>query len=198
MRGKPDSPNAGKWYCPGFKGGCWSKFELDDPSVTPPGKVENPDPYGLAETLIQIASKRSFVAAIRRATGTSGLFSQDDDSPSVQQQAADSGGTSSSETTVEPESIGIKVEVGAKSENATQLQHDRLMKVAKEKKLNGAKIADLLLRLFEMEVEPTGAAAGAAVKTLTGKQMGQLIQTVETGELPDAPDPVALATAPNQ
>jgi hypothetical protein len=196
-RGKPGGNMAGMWFCPGFEGGCWAKVPIE--SMPPMGKVENTEPYGLAETLIQMAAKRSFVAATRRATGTSGLFTQDEDSPSVQQQSSDSGeGQSGDSVTVEPESIGIKVEVGAKSEAATQVQHDRLMKVAKEKGLNGAKIADLLLRLFEMEVEPTGQAAGAAVQTLNGKQMGQLIMAVETGTLPDEPDPVALATAPNQ
>lgn len=188
-KGKPGGNMAGMWFCNGARGGCWSKYPLD--TIPAPGKVENTEPYGLAETLIQMAGKRSFVAGIRRATGTSGLFSQDDDSPSVRQQSSDSdpyGSDSSDPVTVEPEQVGIKVEVGAKSEAATQVQHDRLMKVAKDKGLNGAKISDLLARLFQMEVEPTGAAAGAAVQTLTGVQIGQLIMTIETGEVPPVVD----------
>ena len=37
-----------------------------------------------------------------------------------------------------------------------------------------------------MEVEPTGAAATAAVKTLNGRQMGDLLQLVEFGEIPES------------
>lgn len=195
MKGKPDSAMAGKYYCPGFKGGCWAKYELSQ--VKPPAKVENNEPYGLAETLIQIAGKRSFVASIRRATGTSGLFSQDDDSPSVQQQAAAS--DTSDAPTVEAAPIGIQVSVGAKTTEATQLQHTELKRLAMEKGLNGAKIADLLARLFSMDVEPTGKAASDAVKTLNAEQMGALLRCISTGELleetaeADAADALARA-----
>lgn len=182
MKGKPDSAMSGKYYCPGFRGGCWAKYEMSQ--VKPPSKVENNEPYGLAETLIQIAGKRSFVASIRRATGTSGLFSQDDDSPSVQQQAAAS--ETSEAPTVEAAPIGIQVAVGAKTTEATLLQHTELKKLAMEKGLNGAKIADILNRLFGMDVEPTGKAASDAAKTLNAEQMGQLLQTITTGEVPEA------------
>lgn len=195
VRGKKDGPLQGKWWCPSREGGCNNKVE---PNATDPdgnllvqtAKVENDEPYGLAETLIQIAAKRSFVAAIRRATGTSGLFSQDDDSPSVQQQSKDSGAPDpdAQEPTISAPPVGIAVSVGAKSTEATQLQRKMLADKAKEKGLNGAKIADLLSMLFGLEVEPTGAAASAAVKKLNGVEIGRLLHTIETGEVPGIPE----------
>jgi hypothetical protein len=189
IRGRAEGPLKGRWWCPGKEGGCNRKWEPGD--IPPPGKVENTEPYGLAETLIQIAGKRSFVASIRRATGTSGLFSQDDDLPSVQQQSADSGAPDPSvtEPVVAAAPSGVVVSVGAKSDGATEIQRKRLGEQAKAKGLNGTKMADLMNRLFGMEVEPTGAAASAAAKTLNGVQMGQLLMTIETGEISEQPDP---------
>lgn len=184
VRGRADGPLKGKWWCPGKDGGCNKKWEPGD--VPPPGKVENTDPHGLAETLIQMAGKRSFVASIRRATGTSGLFTQDEDSPSVQQQAAASGEPDATEPVVTAGPVGVAVPgVGAKTDDATELQLARLSRLSKEKGLNGAKIAELLARLFDMEVEPTGKAASDAVKTLNAQQVGQLLYTIETGEVPE-------------
>lgn len=196
IRGKKDGPLAGKWWCPSREGGCNNKVEpsaMDSEGnlLVQTAKVENDEPWGLAETLIQIAGKRSFVASIRRATGTSGLFSQDDDSPSVQQQSKDSGAPDpdASEPTMSAPPAGIAVTVGAKSTEATQLQRKMLTDAAKAKGLNGAKIADLLNRLFNMEVEPTGAAASAAVKTLNGEQVGKLLHSIQTGEVPEEATP---------
>jgi ribosomal protein L12E/L44/L45/RPP1/RPP2 len=194
-RGGKTGKMAGKWFCPGYDGGCWTAIGVDEknddgtPKIPPPGKVDNDNPYSLAETLVQMAAKRSFVAAIRRATGTSGLFTQDEDSPSVQGQADDAGGNADEPNIESASTAGIQVGVGAKTTQATQVQHDRLKVLVKEKELNGAKIASLLERIFAMDVEPTGAASSAAVKTLDGDQMGKLLNAIETGEIPAAPPP---------
>ena len=89
VKGKEDGKLKGKWWCPSREGGCNSTFEAADPAVTPPGKVENSDPWGLANTLVKMGEKRAHVDVILRATGTSGFFTQDEDSPSVQQQSGD-------------------------------------------------------------------------------------------------------------
>ncbi len=188
IRRKSPPELEGKYQCPawGGKGGCGSVFDPNDPTLPKAGKIENPDPWSMAETLLQMAAKRSLVAGVRRATGTSGLFTQDEDSPSVRQSAG-SDEPESVPPTVEAGPIGITVGgVGAKSNEATQLQHDRFRKVAKEKGLGGVKVAALLERLFNMEVAPNGVAASAAVKTLNGDQMGKLLQAMETGEVPEA------------
>lgn len=186
IRGKKDGPLQGKWWCPAREGGCNNKVEPnatdgDGNLLVQTAKVENEEPYGLAETLIQIAAKRSFVAAIRRATGTSGLFSQDDDSPSVQQQSKDSGASDAADPTISAPPPGIEVSVGAKSTEPTQIQRRMLVERAKAKGLNSAKMADLMTRVLGIEVE--AATASAVAKTLTSEQVGKLLHAIDTGEV---------------
>lgn len=191
---------AGKKQCASFgdKGGCGTVFEPNDPRLAPSTKepTADTDLFGLAETIIQMAAKRSLVASIRRATGTSGLFTQDEDSPSVQKQSSESAEGQPSgipDPVIESAQTAGTIEVGGKGSEATAIQHTQLKTLAMQKGLNGAKIADLLSRLFGMEVAPTGAAASAAVRTLNADQMGQLLQTIDTGELPD---PTKAPTSP--
>ena len=68
-------------------GGCGANFTLDDPRLANQSlaRVANADPLDLANTLMKMASKRAFVDGALRATGTSGLFTQDmDDLPAQQ------------------------------------------------------------------------------------------------------------------
>lgn len=189
IRGKADGKLRGKWWCPGREGGCNSTFEAADPTVTPPGKIENTDPYSLAETLIQMAGKRSFVAAIRRATGTSGLFTQDDDSPSVQQQVADI--PQDDPSPVVEAGPEVTVAVGGKTEMASSEQLARLVSLAKEKGVDKDALSALFLRLFGSTVEPSSPAISNAARGLTGAQIGQMLWTMETGEV----DPLEASKA---
>jgi hypothetical protein len=88
-RGTKRGTNEGEFYCWAKQGGCGARFEVNDPTITDQegGKVDNPDPWDLANTLVKMATKRAHVDGILRATGTSGLFTQDDDSPSVRPDA---------------------------------------------------------------------------------------------------------------
>lgn len=181
---------AGKRQCAAFgdKTGCGTVFEPNDPRLTPAGKEPTPDVdlFGLAETILQMAAKRSLVAAIRRATGTSGLFTQDSDSPSVQAQSAESGAgdPNPQEPVVEAAAPTETIGVGGRGTNATAIQHARLVAVAKEKGLKGKDIAELLERLFGLAgIERTGAAAMAAVNTLDADNLGNLLAFIETGDL---------------
>lgn len=90
IKGKADGRLKGKWWCPPDKGGCGKTFAPEDTRITEQvvGQVENENPHDLANTVLKMARKRAGVDAILTATGTSGLFTQDDDSPSVQQDAA--------------------------------------------------------------------------------------------------------------
>lgn len=97
IKGRADGKLKGKWWCATGQGGCGHTFAPDDKRLTEQvvGQVENENPYDLANTILKMARKRAGVDAILTATGTSGLFSQDDDSPSVQRDAASSGGQAS-------------------------------------------------------------------------------------------------------
>jgi hypothetical protein len=68
------------WYCWREKGGCgWETRHDDDPVVKdqPVGRIDNPDPYDLANTLMKMAEKRAHVDATLRTTAASGIFTQD-------------------------------------------------------------------------------------------------------------------------
>jgi hypothetical protein len=78
-----------EWYCWAKQGGCGARFAVNDPALAQaPDDVENPDPWDLANTLLKMARKRAYVDGILTATGTSGLFTQDEDSPSVRRAPA--------------------------------------------------------------------------------------------------------------
>jgi DNA-directed RNA polymerase subunit RPC12/RpoP len=195
IKGKPDGKLKGKWWDAAFKGGCNATFEAADPAITDQvvGKVENTDPWSLAETLVQMAAKRSFVAAIRRATGTSGLFTQDDDSPSVQAQADTSpdGDETPSVVNVTGEQ---QVERGGKPAKPTPQQTAELSRLSKEKGLGPDGIAKVITRLFDVPVLlPDGTRGeqgkwllGYIAEGLTADQMGQVLETIATGEVPEA------------
>lgn len=199
IKGKADGKLKGKWWCPLREGGCNSTFESADPAIEAPGKVENPDPFSLAETIVQMAAKRSFVAAIRRATGTSGIFTQDEDSPSVIEQA---GGTAAIEAAEEaearpqitPVAVDPEVERGGKSTVATPEQIRALSKVSRERDLGPEKIASVIERLgfgaitftADDRVKQGKELLAWLPANLTADQMGSLLQSLATGEVPEA------------
>lgn len=86
IKGKADGKLRGKWWCASFKDGCGHAFDENDPRLKDQqvGQVENDNPYDLANTILKMARKRAGVDGILTATGTSGLFTQDEDSPAVQ------------------------------------------------------------------------------------------------------------------
>lgn len=175
----------GKRQCANFgnKDGCGQMFEPDDPRLAPPGKEENPDPFGLDETVMQISAKRAYVAGIRRATGTSGLFSIDDDSPAVRQQSEDIPPDAPPPPPPDIQNVPMPVTSPVTGGVPTQVQYDRLKALAGEKGLKGKDIAELLNRLFGMKVELNAAAAGAAVQTLNADQLGNLLAFIEVGDM---------------
>lgn len=68
----------GSHWCVPDKGGCGQNISVEDAkSAEKVEKVENPDPFDLANTLVKMAEKRAHIDATLRATATSGLFTQD-------------------------------------------------------------------------------------------------------------------------
>ena len=190
-------PLTGKLNCPTWqnKGGCNAVFEPNDPRVPQSGKVENPDIWGLANTLIKMAKKRAGVDTVLWATGTSGYFSQDEDSPSVQQQ----GGDAPPPPPEEPKPVAVagaaEVERGGKDTKPTKPQIDRLRALSKEKDLGPEKIAAVIKRVTDKEVtfragddrRGMGVTLGAFItSSLTGDEMGAILTAIETGEVPPA------------
>ena len=84
-KGRPET-----WWCGTRDGGCGHSFAIDSEkgkalsALTSAGKVENPDPYDLENTVTKMSKKRSLVDGILTATGTSSIFTQDEDAPGLQ------------------------------------------------------------------------------------------------------------------
>jgi hypothetical protein len=72
------APKTG-WYCWAKMGGCGKEFLEADERITIQvvGRVENPDPWDLANTLMKMAEKRAHVDAVLRSFAASGIFTQD-------------------------------------------------------------------------------------------------------------------------
>jgi hypothetical protein len=192
IKGKEDGKLRGKWWCPGREGGCNSTFEPNDPAVNQPGMIENPDPWGLANTLVKMGEKRAHVDVVLRATGTSGFFSQDEDSPSVQQQA---GAPVPEATDPEVEAVtGVEVERGGKANKPTPVQIATLSRISKEKDLGPDAIVAAIVRVLGVEAITFPEAADRGAKgrqllsfinaTLTADQLGTVLEHLETGEIP--------------
>lgn len=67
------------FFCWAKKGGCGQKFAETDERITKQqlGMVENPEPFDLDNTLLKMATKRSFVSASKTAVCASGLVTVD-------------------------------------------------------------------------------------------------------------------------
>jgi hypothetical protein len=113
IKGKETSKLQGKWWCPPDKGGCGHVFPSGDRRITSQEvgdeRTENPDPYDLANTLLKMGEKRSHVDMMLRATGTSGLFTQDiedlvsEEAPQASVEAPDA--RAGQKPTQEPEQV---------------------------------------------------------------------------------------------
>lgn len=74
LRRSKDKP---EYYCWVKTGGCGATYSTGDDRVTPPGRVENDDPYSLLNTLCKMAQKRAHIASTLNATGAGRIFTQD-------------------------------------------------------------------------------------------------------------------------
>lgn len=70
-----------EYWCAPNKGGCGHNIPKTDPRVTSQevGKVVNPNPMDLANTIDKMAQKRSFVSGVILATGASQYFAPGDE-----------------------------------------------------------------------------------------------------------------------
>ena len=165
-------------------------FEPNDPRIGVAAKVEYENPYSNAETILLMAAKRSLVSSVRRATGTSGLFTQDDDSPSVRAQAGDAFGDDGEAPKIE-NVPNVVAAAGGKEALASTAQLRELVALSQEKDLGAPGIAALINRLFGKTIGDSQKAVSTAAKALTGDEIGTLLQSIRTGEVPpeaDEPD----------
>lgn len=76
--GQPIPGGEPGWYCH-RNGGCGSQFTADDPQIVEQvqGRIDNPDPFDLLNTLVKQSEKRAHCGATIRTVGLSSVLSQD-------------------------------------------------------------------------------------------------------------------------
>jgi hypothetical protein len=183
------------WYCWKKRGGCGLVFAHDDPGITEQdvGRIENPEPFGLVNTIDKMAQKRALVAAVLITTGASEFFTQDieDLGPEVQQETAPSGKAS---RPLEPETLltflrerVAKKAVGMQDEVASPGQASVIAQLWEQcfagDKASKNKYHDSLIGAFEVEsaTQLTKAQASAVIDWLKSWK-GNAIP--ETGVVP--------------
>jgi len=69
----------GGWLCWQKRGGCGSKWKDGDPAIEQQelGRIPNPDPADIANTILKMAQKRALVAATLLAVNASEYYTQD-------------------------------------------------------------------------------------------------------------------------
>jgi len=69
----------GGWLCWAKRGGCGAKFKDADPAIVGQelGRILNPDPANITNTIVKMAQKRALVAATLLAVNASEYFTQD-------------------------------------------------------------------------------------------------------------------------
>lgn len=77
---KSKAEYGGGWYCFPKSQGCGAKFPADDDRFGESNKAENPDPFDAENNLTKMAAKRAQLDGVLRATGTSSVFTQDQES----------------------------------------------------------------------------------------------------------------------
>lgn len=85
---KSTQKDPGSWYCWAKIGGCGKQFPKGSPEIEQQiaGKIDNPDIADQYNTVLQMAQKRSFIAATRIASATSDMWTQDvEDMPEYMQ-----------------------------------------------------------------------------------------------------------------
>jgi hypothetical protein len=77
-RGKTQGVNPSpQWYCAKNAGGCGKNFSIADPTICSQEErlIENDDLPSVKNTILRMAEKRAYVAAVVAATASSGIFS---------------------------------------------------------------------------------------------------------------------------
>jgi hypothetical protein len=124
--------NPGGYWCVPDKGGCGANFDPGDPDVEQQqvGKVDNPDPADVYNTVLKMAKKRAHVDAILTATAASDIFTQDVEDMGL----GDVPAAPPEEEHTDPASIpGIKRGSDIKPPTITEEQHEELSKLFEER-----------------------------------------------------------------
>lgn len=132
------------WYCFDKAGGCGAEFAPNDAAITDQklGKVDNPDPLEMDNTLLKMASKRALVSAVKGATGGSARFTVDlDEGGAVAPRVQDSKGASQQagkSVPLERWATELAEEVNQQTSQPVEEDADSFVRNEAEKQMNDA------------------------------------------------------------
>ncbi len=109
--------DGGGWYCHTKAGGCNAKFAADDTAITgqSEGREENPNIADTYNTVLKMADKRAYVAAMLFGTAASDIYTQD-----LEDFHQERTPPSRVDTAVSPENPPPERQGGSQSSNAAQ------------------------------------------------------------------------------
>jgi len=152
-----------EFYCWKKKGGCDSKFAIDDERITSQpkdGKVINPDPWEGHNTYKKIADKRAMVACALNLGAASGSFTQDieelmaDDKPKEDAGEAQRSKSGESKSGLSGKKSGASKSSGSKVPSGPQLKLALAKCQAASKDTKFAPIGVLRACLVSLDCEP--------------------------------------------
>jgi hypothetical protein len=174
------------WFCWSKKGGCGAEFAYEDKKLLDQkGTVSADKVWNLHHTILSQAQKRPYVRAVRNATGTSNLFT-DEDVPPDDDEHGQHGSKPHARTQPQPSAVpkaGVTdvqkltaaltaAQIGtAIDPQLPEAEYKELARKAKLAWVNGM-------------LEDCGKAKVASALELTPEQIKDLIAKAERGQVP--------------
>jgi hypothetical protein len=101
------------WFCWAEKGGCGAQFtEEDKQIIDQTGSLNSNKVWGLHHTILSMAQKRAYVKAVRNATGTSDIFTDEEAAAAEDDDAPTGHGTSQAPRTSAPKPAATAPKAG--------------------------------------------------------------------------------------
>jgi hypothetical protein len=175
----------GGWYCWDKKGGCGANFaEEDKKLVDQTGAVSGDKVWNLHHTIVSMAQKRAYVKAVRNATATSDIFTDEDAPPDDEhgQPGATHTRTSGAKPATAPKAGAVdaqkltaalvKMEIGMASDPSLPVEEQK-------ENAKKARLAWANGHLMDSNQEPVNGFL-----ELTPEQIKSLLAKAEAGQCP--------------
>ena len=121
---KGDPQYGGGWVCWKKKDGCGAKFADEDKKLVEQGGVINSNKvWDLHHTILSQAQKRPYVRAVRNATGTSNIFTDEDVPPDDDDHGQAGGTTHGQRTQTKPTATPKATAIQVRDLNAALMEH---------------------------------------------------------------------------
>ena len=110
------------WFCWAKKGGCGAEFAAEDKKLLDQkGSTSSDKVWNLHHTIISMAQKRAYVKAVRNATATSDIFTDEDVPPDDDEHGQ--GGSPHARTQSKPTTTPKATAIQVRDLNAALMEH---------------------------------------------------------------------------